>query len=150
MNIIRQTRFLHGFHPVENNIDELLNTLFPIHAKSAPENNNAIKDIQIDISEGEDNVVVKANVPGINPEDIKITLEDTVLSITGHINKRDNIPSNTDLVTERQNGSFSRTFSVPPNTDPTKSEASLDNGVLTILLPKKDEAKPKQIQIKPS
>lgn len=149
MNIMRQTRFQRGFQPIENNIDHLLHTLFTIHPKSTPENNDPSNNIQIDMSESADNVVVKANVPGTNPEDIQITLEDTELSITGHVNKHDDIPGS-NLVTERQSGSFSRTFSVPINTDPTKSEASLDNGVLTITLPKKEEVKPKHIQIKPS
>lgn len=101
-----------------------------------------------DVSETADKVVVKAEVPGIDANDIDISLSGDVLTIKGEKkSEREEKKENYHLV-ERSYGSFSRTLRLPAAVDADKVEAEYKQGVLTISCPKKEEAKPKAIEIK--
>ena len=102
----------------------------------------------VDIYEDEQNVVLTAELPGIDQEDVKVSVEDDELIITGerkfeHEDKQDNYHR-----VERSYGSFSRRFTLTPNLDGEGIIAKMDKGVLTVTVPKKEEAKPKQIEVK--
>ncbi len=102
---------------------------------------------RVDISETDEEILVRADVPGMEKDDIKITLSDNVLTISGEKKvERDEKRENFHRV-ERVFGSFKRSFYIPTNVDPNKITASYKNGVLTIRLPKKEEAKPKEIPV---
>lgn len=103
---------------------------------------------RVDIAEDEDNITVTADIPGMKKDDIKITLTDNTLTISGEKKiKRDEKKENYHRV-ERICGTFSRSFFIPSSVDSEKISASYKDGVLKITLPKKEEAKPKEITIK--
>jgi HSP20 family protein len=102
----------------------------------------------IDVSETADKVVVKAEVPGIEAKDIDISLSGDILTIKGEKkSERQEKKENYHLV-ERSYGSFSRSLKLPVGVKVDKVEAKYEKGVLTITCPKKEEVKPKAIEIK--
>lgn len=104
----------------------------------------------LDVVENDDEFVVKADVAGIDPEDIEITYTDNNLSIKGEIiDERDEEDEEGRYhLRERRYGTFSRTISMPGTVDVENIQAETENGVLKIHLPKKEEVKPRRIEIK--
>lgn len=101
-----------------------------------------------DIHETENEIVVKAEVPGIERNEIELTLENSVLNLRGDRRfEKDTREENYHRI-ERSYGSFSRSFSIPAVVDETRIAADHKDGVLTITLPKTQKAKAKQIAIK--
>ena len=100
------------------------------------------------LSEDKDNYYVRAELPGMTADQIEITATDSNLSIVGERS----IPREEEGVRyhrrERESGKFSRMIGLPGSIDPDKVEANFKNGVLTILLPKSEASKPKQITVK--
>lgn len=104
----------------------------------------------LDISERKDAYVVTAEVPGVKPEEIDVTLEDGALTIAG---KRDQTDESSDEQlhrVERRYGAFRRSITLPRQVKADAIEASYDNGVLTVVVPKAEEAKPRKISVRPS
>jgi len=102
----------------------------------------------MDVAETADQIVVKAEVPGIDPKEINISLSGDVLTVKGekkseHEEKKENYH-----LVERSYGSFSRTVTLPAAVDTEKIEAKYEKGVLTVTCPKKEGVKPKAIEIK--
>src|ERR1700716_523204 len=101
----------------------------------------------VDVYEDEHNVTLKIEVPGIDEKDIDGRIENNTLTVHGERKiEKEEKEENYGRV-ERQYGSFTRTFSLPPTENPEKAQADYDKGVLKIVLPKKAEAKPKQIKV---
>jgi len=102
----------------------------------------------MDVSETADQIVVKAEVPGIDPQNINITLTGDVLAIKGEKkSEREETKESYHLV-ERSYGSFSRSLTLPAAVNADKIDAKYEKGVLTITCPKKERVKPKAIEIK--
>ena len=102
----------------------------------------------MDVKESAEAVVVKAEVPGIDAQDINISVTGDVLTIKGEKkSEREEKEANYHLV-ERNYGSFSRSLKLPAAVDLDKIEAKYDKGVLTVTCPKKEAVKPKAIEIK--
>lgn len=101
----------------------------------------------VDIFEDSNAIRIMAEVPGVQPQDVKISLEGNVLTVHG--TKQQVAEERTERVHryERTYGVFERTFSLPASVDANSIKASYDNGVLTITLPKMAEARPRQIQV---
>lgn len=104
----------------------------------------------VDIHETEDGYVVKADLPGMKREDIQIDLKDNTLQIKGEKKFEEKVSKDNYIRTERAYGTFVRSFTLPHNVDPEKIKASYRDGVLELTLPKKEEAKPKQIKVEVS
>jgi len=102
----------------------------------------------VDVRETDNELIVTAEVPGLDRDDIKLTITPEGLTIRGE--KRSTHEEKNDRMHryERQYGSFERTFSLPGTVDVDRIEARYDNGVLTVEMPKVERAKPKQIEIK--
>jgi HSP20 family protein len=101
----------------------------------------------VDIVENENDLVLKADVPGIEPNDIDIRMENGTLTIKGE-RKFENNPTHQGYHRiERSYGSFARSFALPDSIDPEKVKAEFKNGVLTITLPKKEVAKPRAVKV---
>jgi HSP20 family protein len=101
----------------------------------------------VDIFEDEHNITLQVEIPGVKDEDLNITLENNVLTITGERKfkaeeKKDNFHR-----IERRYGKFTRSFTLPTGVEFEKVNATFENGVLNVALPKKEEFKPKQITI---
>jgi len=101
----------------------------------------------LDAYEEKDNYVVKVELPGVNKEDVQLSLEKGTLTIAGE-RKSETNSENGDLYhSERFYGRFQRTVNLPESLAADKVKASYKDGVLTVTLPKSEEAKPKQIDI---
>jgi HSP20 family protein len=101
----------------------------------------------VDVSETNDEYVVAAELAGAKPEDVTVELHDGVLTLRGEKkSERDERKEHARYV-ERVFGSFSRSFSLPQNADGEKVQASFKDGVLTLRIPKREEAKPRTIHI---
>ena len=102
----------------------------------------------LDVAETADQVVVKAELPGMDPKDINITMTGDLLTIKGEKkSEREETKESYHLV-ERSYGSFARTVTLPAAVDADKIDAKYEKGVLTITCPKKEVVKPKAIEIK--
>ncbi|HKT58647.1 MAG TPA: Hsp20/alpha crystallin family protein [Gemmatimonadales bacterium] len=101
-----------------------------------------------DVFEDQEAVKIVAEVPGVRPEDVKISLENNLLTIRGE--KRQQAEEKTERVHryERTYGSFERAFSLPTTVDPEKIAASYVNGILTVTIPKAERARPREIPVK--
>ena len=104
--------------------------------------------LPLDLSEDEDEFVVKASVPGINPDDLEITLSGDTLTIKGEIQKEEERQEERYHLRERRYGRFTRSISLPTSVESDKIEADYSKGVLTLHLPKTEEVKPKRIPVR--
>jgi HSP20 family protein len=101
----------------------------------------------VDIYENGDNLVLKAELPGINPDDVEIRVEDNTLYLKGERKFEKEVKEQSYHRVERTYGTFTRTFSLPNSVDADKVSANYKDGVLTLTMPKREEAKPKTIKI---
>ena len=101
----------------------------------------------VDIYENGDNLVLKAELPGINPDDVEIRVEDNTLYLKGERKSEKDVKEQNYHRVERSYGTFARSFSLPNSVDADKVTANFKDGVLTLTMPKKEEAKPKTIKI---
>src|SRR5437016_4778873 len=101
----------------------------------------------VDVYEDEHNVNLKIEVPGIDEKDIDVRIENSVLTVHGERKFEKEEKEENFRRVERQYGSFTRTFTLPTTVDAEKVAANYDKGILKIVLPKKAEAKPKQIKV---
>jgi HSP20 family protein len=101
----------------------------------------------IEVFEKEDKFVVKAELPGMKEEDIDISVVGDTLTIKGERKAESEVKEEDYYCCERSYGSFSRSIAVPPNVDTKKIEASFEDGVLEVSLPKAPEVKPKKIAV---
>jgi HSP20 family protein len=101
----------------------------------------------VDIFETEHELVVKADVPDVDPKDLDIRVENNILTIRGERKFEKKVDENNYLRVERAYGSFSRSFSLANTVNAEAIKADYQNGVLTLSIPKREEAKPKQIKV---
>jgi HSP20 family protein len=101
----------------------------------------------VDVYEDEHTVTLKIEVPGIDEKDIDVRLENNTLTVHGERKIEKEEKEENYRRVERQYGSFTRTFTLPTTVDSEKVSANYDKGVLKVTLPKKAEAKPKQIKV---
>jgi len=108
------------------------------------------RGLPLDVAESEEGYVVKASVPGINPDNVEVSIEEDVLTIKGEIAKDSETEEETYLIRERHAGSFSRSIRFPVEVNTEAVGATYENGVLTLNVPKVEEVKPKRVEIKVS
>jgi HSP20 family protein len=101
----------------------------------------------VDIYEQEGHIVLKAELPGIDPKDVDIRLENNVLTLRGERKIDNTVQRDNYHRVERAYGSFTRSFTLPSVVDQEHIKADYKDGVLQVTLPKREEAKPKQISI---
>ncbi len=101
----------------------------------------------VDIYETEHELVVKADLPDVDPKDLDIRVENNVLTIRGERKFEKKVNEENYLRVERAYGSFARSFTLANSANSDAIKADYQNGVLTLTIPKKEEAKPKQIKI---
>jgi HSP20 family protein len=104
----------------------------------------------VDVFEDQNSVKIIAELPGVKPEDVKLSIENSVLSLRGE--KKQVAEEKTERVHryERAYGTFERSFALPNTVDGERAEAQYDSGLLTIQLPKIERARPREIQVKVS
>src|SRR5438552_17169958 len=101
----------------------------------------------VDIYEQDNNIVLKAELPGVDPKDVDIRLENNTLALRGERKFDNEVKKENDHRVERAYGAFTRSFTLPTVVDQGNIKAEFKDGVLRVTLPKREEAKPKQIQI---
>ena len=101
----------------------------------------------VDIRETEDALIVAAELPGIDKKDVKVGINDGVLTISGERRYEKEVDEKNAHRIERAYGTFERSFSLPTNVDASKVDAKMENGVLTLTLHKHEGARPRQISI---
>jgi HSP20 family protein len=102
----------------------------------------------MDVYSTEDEVIVKLAVPGVRPEDIQVSVSNGVLVVRGEVKEEKEETEKTYHLRERRYGSFVRSVALPISANADKATAEFDNGVITLTLPKAEEAKTKTINIK--
>ena len=102
----------------------------------------------MDVFETEGEIVATVELPGIDPDDVEVAVEDSTLTISGSREFSSEVREESFHRIERRYGSFSRAITLPQTADTEKVEAAFDKGVLTVEVPKVEKAKPKKIQIK--
>jgi HSP20 family protein len=103
--------------------------------------------VALDVVENEDEYLVRASLPGINPDDLEITFEDNLLTLKGEVKEENEVDETRYHLRERRYGSFTRTIKMPSGIQSDNIEANYDKGVLELHLPKVEEVKPKKIAI---
>jgi HSP20 family protein len=101
----------------------------------------------VDIFEHEGNLVLRAELPGIEPKDVDVRVENNVLTLRGERKFESEVKREKYHRVERAYGTFSRSFTLPNVVDTEKIKAEYKDGVLQVTLPQREEAKPKQIQV---
>lgn len=104
----------------------------------------------LDVVVEKDNVLVKADLPGLGKDDISVTLQDNYLTLKGEKKHEVEQKEANYFLSERVHGSFTRTIELPVAVDAAKIDARFKDGVLQVTLPKTEQAKPKQIEVKVS
>ena len=105
-------------------------------------------DLAIDVYETKDNVVVKASLPGVKPEEIDVTITGNTLTLRGESKEENEVKEENFIRKERRYGSFSRSVTLPDGLKSDQADASFENGMLTLKIPKSEESKPKSIKVK--
>jgi len=106
--------------------------------------------LPLDVYQTEDSVVVKAPVPGVKPEGMEVTIEGNTLTLRGETKAEEEAREDNYILQERRYGSFCRSVTLPGGLDTDKADASYEDGVLTLRIPRREEARPKSIKVKVS
>jgi HSP20 family protein len=101
----------------------------------------------VDIYDEDDKIVIKAEIPGVDKDHIRVDLEDRVLTISGERSHEDEVKEGNYYRKERSYGKFQRAFTLPAGLDPDKVDAEYKDGVLRVMIPKPEENKPKKIEV---
>lgn len=101
----------------------------------------------IEMYDRKNEIVVKAELPGVTKEDIDLSITKDSLTLKGEVKKEEEVKEENYYSSERSYGSFTRTIALPVEVESEKAKASFKSGVLEIVLPKKEDAKPKEIKI---
>ncbi|MGQ9664220.1 MAG: Hsp20/alpha crystallin family protein [bacterium] len=132
------------FVSLRNDMDRLFNTFFGRHLA---EESEGVWLPVLDIEEDNENFIVKAELPGLKKEEVKISVRGNLLTIAGERKQEEETKNKTYHRVERQYGKFSRTISLPSEVDVDKIKAIYKDGVLHITLPKPETFKSKDIEV---
>jgi HSP20 family protein len=133
-----------GTTTLQDQINRLFNDGFE---RTSEESNLTAWAPAVDIFETEHELVVKADLPDVDSKDLDIRVENNILTIRGERKFEKNVNQDNYLRVERAYGAFSRSFSLANTVDSEAIKADYQNGVLTLSIPKREEAKPKQIKV---
>ena len=103
--------------------------------------------LAVDVEENQDAYIVRANLPGIQLDDISVNVHEDVLTISGETTAENRAEDSRVLIRERRSGKFSRSLRFPTIVNGEAVEASFENGVLSVSLPKAEHVKPRQIPV---
>ena len=129
-----------GFSRFDRDFDDLFGAL-------ASNGGSAAYSPAVDIVEEEDSFVIRADLPGVDEKEISVKVHEGTLVLAGKREEKSEKKTERGYYCERRSGSFQRTFNLGDKVDAEKIEAKYDKGVLTLTLPKKEETKPRQIEV---
>jgi len=128
-------------------LESQINRMFHEFFGGSPESNLTSWAPAVDIFENEHELVVKADLPDVKPGELDIRVENNILTIRGERKFEKKVDEKNYLRVERSYGSFSRSFSLANTVNSEAIKADYKDGVLTLTIPKREEAKPKQIKV---
>ena len=102
----------------------------------------------VDLYQTDDEIVVKASLPGLKSDDVQISITGDMLTLKGEFKQEEDKKEKAYHLREQRYGAFERTFALPTDVVADKAKAEFENGILTITLPKAEEVKPKMITVK--
>src|SRR4249920_3152861 len=146
MTVITRWDPFREFSTLQDRMNRLFRDSYGPEGREENLNNTSFAP-PVDVYEDEHSVNLKIEVPGVDEKDIDVQIENNVLTVHGERKFEKEEKQENFRRVERQYGSFTRTFTLPTTVDAEKVAASYDKGILKIALPKKAEAKPKQIKV---
>ncbi|MCG6961712.1 MAG: Hsp20/alpha crystallin family protein [Acidobacteria bacterium] len=142
MTIWQQPREMARF---ADDMTRLMNEVFS--GRSGRESVRGSWTPPVDVRETADAIKLEIELPGFSSDNVDVTLENSMLTISGERSFEEAAEGETCHRVERTYGSFERSFQVPNNVDPAKIDARFDSGVLYVSLPKREESKPRSIKV---
>ena len=149
MDLVVHDPFWREFNTLGHRLDRILDGFGQSKSNINQENLDRWSPV-VDICEQGEDVALHAELPGVKKEDIDICVENNVLTVCGKREPSIEAKENCYVLSERNYGNFRRSFSLPNSIDSNKISANYKDGVLSLILPKAEEAKPKQIDVKVS
>jgi HSP20 family protein len=146
MTVITRWDPFREFSTLQDRMNRLFRESYGPEGREETLNNTSFAP-PVDVYEDEHSVNLKIEVPGIDEKDIDVRIENNLLTVHGERKFEKEEKQDNFRRVERQYGSFARTFTLPTIVDAEKVSANYDKGILKIALPKKAEAKPKQIKV---
>ena len=138
--------YLVAHNRMAREMDRVFNSLFA--GRSHQYHNGECFTPRVNIAETEDDVSLTLEVPGMDKGDIKVTVADGILTVEGERKDENKDNGKNFIRSEFSYGKFCRSFTIPDNFDAGKVSADYKNGLLTVSLPRKEESKPKQVEVK--
>lgn len=142
---------IYRWNPVRDlaAMQDAMDRIFEENRRTARNGNGVnTRSLALDVLENENAYTVMTVLPGINPDNIDVRLHENVLTISAELAKPEVEENTRVLLNERLYGKFSRSINLPNEVDGDAVEAAYDNGVLTLTLPKVEEAQPRQIPVR--
>jgi HSP20 family protein len=146
MTLVRWSDPFREFAQLQDRINRVFNDFSHTGDEGLMTSGTWIPPVDI-YQNGDHEVVLKAELPDMSREDIEITVDNGTLTIRGEKKLSNDVKDDQYHRIERRYGTFSRSFSLPLTVDPSKVGADYKNGVLTVRLPLREEAKPRQVKI---
>jgi HSP20 family protein len=147
MTIVRWEPF-RELSTLQNEMNRLFNTVFDTPSGGGNGGSTLRRWMPaMDLVETEDHFVLRADLPGLSEDDVKIEFEDGTLTVSGERKAEHESKSEGYYRVERASGAFSRSLTLPQGIDPEAVTASFDRGVLEVRIPKPEERKPRRIEI---
>ena len=143
MNALNRFEPFRSTSGLESQVGRIFNELFD----RSQESNLTSWAPAVDIFENEHELVVKADLPDVKPEELDIRVENNILTIRGERKFEKKVDEKNYLRVERAYGSFARSFALANTVNSEAIKADYKDGVLTLTIPKREEAKPKQIKV---
>jgi HSP20 family protein len=128
-------------------MDRLFNDAFT-RPLGIADNGNVWSVPAVDMYQTDNEVIVKASLPGIKSDEVQINVTGDVLTLKGEVKQKEEVKEKAYHISEQRWGMFERSIVLPTDVIADKAKADFENGILTITLPKAEEAKPKTINIK--
>jgi HSP20 family protein len=149
MNALTRWNQLKELEALQHGLNSLINRP-PVHRPEGQEEPMAVAEWAplVDISEDDKEYLIKAELPEVKKEDVRVTAEEGTLTIMGERKFEKEEKSRKYHRVERAYGSFGRSFSLPDDASPAKVSAEFKDGVLTVHLAKDEKAKPRQVEVK--
>lgn len=153
MSIMRRNQSQGWWNPVSEleKLQQDMGRLFDFSFSRWPERDSGLLEglwsPAIDIYDSKDHLMVKADIPGLSKDEIEVSVHGDTLTLKGEKKKEEEVKEKDFVRSERFYGAFHRAIKLPVAVDSDRVKASYKNGVLELTLPKKEDAKPKQIQI---
>ena len=147
MNIVRYDPF-RELRSLQDEVNRLFSTSFSRGGDGNEQMRSGSWTPSVDISENKDQLILEAELPGMKPEDVEISIENNVLTLRGERKFEKQQDSENMHRVERSYGLFTRSFTLPPTISADDATAVFENGVLRLTLAKREEAKPRRIEIR--